>query len=246
MRVFPSLLEAYKWKLARCSGVVLDSDGADEYRECLLKSHIFNIPQDGVIETFRRLPNGDIPHKELHVKRFEAAIGETAETAFEDIQKTDAESDVRIRLIARDGATTSQISSYIELETPLSLALSRYALEDRFQETQYKTTVRDFYDGERARLNALIGADEVIFLNAKNELCEGSFTSIFIEADDGLLTPALSCGLLPSVLRQALINQGKAAEAVLTLKDLTSAKIIFVGNSLRGLMPAKLIDDLPH
>ena len=43
------------------SGVVLDSDGPDEYRECLLKSHIFTPATDGVIETFGRLPNGDIP-----------------------------------------------------------------------------------------------------------------------------------------------------------------------------------------
>jgi len=228
------------------SGVVLDSDGADEYRECLLKSHIFNIPQDGVIETFRRLPNGDIPHKELHAKRFEAAIGKTAKTVFEDIQKTDAESDVRIRLIARDGAITSQISSYTELATPLSLGLSRYALEDRFQETQKKTTARDFYDGERTRLKALINTDEVIFLNPKHELCEGSFTSIFIETDRKLLTPVISCGLLPGVLRQALIDAGKVEQTILTLADLKSADAIYVGNSLRGLMPAKFIDFLPH
>ena len=52
--------------------------------------------------------------------------------------------------------------------------------------------------------------------------------------------------LLPGVLRQALIDTGAAKEAKLKLSDLKAAEAIFVGNSLRGLMPAKLIDFLPH
>ena len=109
-----------------------------------------------------------------------------------------------------------------------------------------RTTARDFYDGERTRLKALINTDEVIFLNPKHELCEGSFTSIFIETDRKLLTPVISCGLLPGVLRQALIDAGKVEQTILTLADLKSADAIYVGNSLRGLMPAKFIDFLPH
>jgi len=132
------------------------------------------------------------------------------------------------------------------MNTPIKLALSRYALEETLQATQRKTTARDFYDGERARLKALMGADEVVFLNAKHEICEGSFTSLFIEKHGKLLTPALSCGLLPGVLRQDLLARGEAKETVLTLEDLKAAEAIFVGNSLRGLMAAKFIDDLPH
>ena len=228
------------------SGVVLDSDGPDEYRECLLKSHIFNVPPEGVIETFRRMPNGAIPRGDLHLKRFADKVGSAAKTAFEDAKKIHPETDTRIRMVAVENTISLEARPYTEIKTPILLGLSRYALESRFQATEYKTTARDFYDGERARLKALIGSDEVIFLNAEGQLCEGSFTSIFIEKNGTLLTPALSCGLLPGVLRQALIYDGKAKEAILTMEDVKTAQNMFIGNSLRGLIAAKFRDFSPH
>ena len=228
------------------SGVVLDSDGADEYRECLLKSHIFNVPPEGVIETFRRMPNGAIPRGDLHLKRFADKVGSAAKTAFEDAKKIHPETDTRIRMVAVEKTISLETYPYAEIKSPILLGLSRYALESRFQATEYKTTARDFYDGERARLKALIGSDEVIFLNAEGQLCEGSFTSIFIEKNGTLLTPALSCGLLPGVLRQALIYDGKAKEAILTMEDVKTAQNMFIGNSLRGLIAAKFRDFSPH
>jgi 4-amino-4-deoxychorismate lyase len=46
--------------------------------------------------------------------------------------------------------------------------------------------------------------------------------------------------LLPGVLRAELLDEGRAREAIYSYGDLQSAKAIFVGNSLRGLIPAKL------
>jgi 4-amino-4-deoxychorismate lyase len=102
-----------------------------------------------------------------------------------------------------------------------------------------KTTRRDIYDRARAAMPE--GADEVIFLNEHGALCEGSITNIFVPRGDVLLTPAQACGLLPGVLRQELLESGRAQEAFLTLDDLRSEQGFFVGNSLRGLIPAKLL-----
>ncbi|TIX08761.1 MAG: hypothetical protein E5V41_32760, partial [Mesorhizobium sp.] len=52
--------------------------------------------------------------------------------------------------------------------------------------------------------------------------------------------PRLDCGLLPGVLRGELLDEGRAAEAIYTLDDLKAARAVYVGNSLRGLIPAKL------
>lgn len=112
--------------------------------------------------------------------------------------------------------------------------------------TVKKTTRRDFYDGERERIGAGNLVDEVIFLNANEEVCEGSFTSIFVEKDGQLFTPDLSSGLLPGILRQHYLETGKAESKVLTLTDLSAADAIYVGNSLRGLMPAQFINMLRH
>jgi 4-amino-4-deoxychorismate lyase len=84
-------------------------------------------------------------------------------------------------------------------------------------------------------------ADEVILLNERGEVCEGTITSIFADpGDDVLVTPALTSGLLPGVLRAELLDTARAHEAVLGPADLMDAKNLFVGNSLRGLIPARL------
>ena len=154
--------------------------------------------------------------------------------------------DSRVKLVAQAGKNQTERTAFKALDTPVTLALSRYPLTKHVQETRFKTTARDFYDGERDRIGALTGEVEVIFMNTEGQLCEGSFTSLFIEKDGQLLTPALSCGLLAGVLRQSLIESEDAAEAIVNLNDIKTADKIFIGNSLRGLMPAQFIDFLRH
>jgi len=231
------------------SGVVLDSDGADEYRECLLKAKILDAPHPGVIETCRRLPDGTIPRRDLHAARLARSTHlspDAIKRVFDQAAQVKPGADLRIRIEvqAADVEITDVAIDHtpdIATSTPLTLALSRYALTEEVQATQYKSNQRDFYDGERARIKVLTGADEVIFLNTQNALCEGSFTSLFLLIDGTLLTPNTP-GILPGVLREEMINTGQAESQGLTLDDLHRADEIYVGNSLRGLIPAKLLD----
>lgn len=100
-----------------------------------------------------------------------------------------------------------------------------------------KSSQRAIYD--RARANLPPGADEALLLNERGELCEGTITSLFVAAEGLLLTPPLSSGLLPGVLRESLLAVGQAREAVLSPADLAGRRI-FCGNALRGLIPAQL------
>jgi branched-subunit amino acid aminotransferase/4-amino-4-deoxychorismate lyase len=100
-----------------------------------------------------------------------------------------------------------------------------------------KTSQRAVYDDARAALTDL---DEVLFLNEKGEVCEGTITNVFADLGDGLVTPPVSCGCLPGVLRGEMLATGQAREGVLTLDDLKVAKAVFVGNSLRGLIGVEL------
>uniref|UniRef100_UPI000C337342 aminotransferase class IV n=1 Tax=Roseovarius salinarum TaxID=1981892 RepID=UPI000C337342 len=102
-----------------------------------------------------------------------------------------------------------------------------------------KTTRRGLYDRARAALPE--GVDEWVFLNADGEVCEGTITNIFADPGDGMLTPPLECGLLPGVLREEVLAQGRAREARLRLDDLRAARRLYAGNSLRGLIPARLV-----
>lgn len=121
----------------------------------------------------------------------------------------------------------------------LRIAGQRLASDDSL--FRHKTTRRDPYDAARAEFSKA-EADEVLLLNERGELCEGTITNLFVEAEDGqLLTPPLSSGLLPGVLRADLIRERRARSEVLKPGDLKDRKV-FVGNSLRGLISAELVE----
>ncbi|MEY2961375.1 MAG: hypothetical protein RLZ60_1205, partial [Pseudomonadota bacterium] len=103
---------------------------------------------------------------------------------------------------------------------------------------QVKTTNRALYNDARADLPN--GVDEWLFLNERDEVCEGTITNIFVVLEDGRrVTPPLTSGLLPGVLRQSLIQNGWEKQ-VLTLSDLSKAREIHMGNALRGLIRVQL------
>ncbi|GHB00890.1 hypothetical protein GCM10009069_24760 [Algimonas arctica] len=216
------------------SGVVLDSDGPDEYRECLLKAGIWTPDPATQFETLRTGPDGPV-RADAHATRLGTALPEIA--AAPTPQR------VRVDVLA-DGTTRMTQTPLVDFDTPITLALSRYLLTPAVQRTDIKTSQRDFYDGERARVGALSGATEVLFLGADGHVKEGSFTSLFLKVGGRLLTPR-GPGLLPGVLRAELLDRGQAEEADITVDDIRVADAIFVGNSLRGLLPATLLSNDP-
>ena len=103
-------------------------------------------------------------------------------------------------------------------DTVWRFVISDQRLDEKDPLFYHKTTRRQFFDREMERQKALTGCDEVVFLNKKGELTEGTRTNLFIELDGRLFTPALACGLLPGTLREELLDLPRAAasEAVLT------------------------------
>ncbi|HEV7304950.1 aminotransferase class IV family protein [Ensifer sp.] len=105
---------------------------------------------------------------------------------------------------------------------------------------RYKTSRRAAYEAARAEF-AADEADEVLLLNEKDEVCEGTITSIFLDDGSGALkTPPVACGLLAGVLRTELICQRRARVARLSPVDLARGTL-YVGNSLRGLIRVNLL-----
>jgi 4-amino-4-deoxychorismate lyase len=111
----------------------------------------------------------------------------------------------------------------------LGLARQRLASDDPW--LRLKTSRRAAYDAARAALPDAL--DEVIFRNERDEVCDGSITTLFFDRGQGMRTPPLSSGLLPGVLRAAL----DVPEEVLMVRDLPRVRL-WVGNALRGLAPA--------
>jgi 4-amino-4-deoxychorismate lyase len=108
---------------------------------------------------------------------------------------------------------------------------------------RHKTTRREPYEAARTEFAPEV-ADEVLLLNERGELCEGTITNLFVEGEDGVfVTPPLSSGVLPGILRADLIRDRRATNGVLRPEDLMGGRKVFVGNSLRGLIPAELAAD---
>lgn len=119
------------------------------------------------------------------------------------------------------------------------IAATRLASTDPL--LRYKTSRRDAYDAAR-REWPVSEADEVLLLNERGEPCEGTITSLFLDDGSGLLkTPPIASGLLSGVLRTELICARRARVQRLTLDDLREGRL-FMGNSLRGLIPARLVE----
>lgn len=87
------------------------------------------------------------------------------------------------------------------------------------------------------------GFDEVVFCNSRGELCEGAATNLFFVRNGKLLTPQLSCGILPGVMRRFILEHFPVTECVLYPSDLSSMDECFVTNSLMGVMPVRCLDD---
>ncbi|ARN83506.1 aminotransferase class IV family protein [Methylocystis bryophila] len=159
-------------------------------------------------------------------------------TALEAVVQPAASQRLRIRLtLAREGAHEISVepTDPIAAETLWRVALAKRRFSSLEPMLRHKTTRREIYEEELSRS----GADEVLFLNERDEVCEGARTNVFLERGELLLTPPLASGLLPGTLRARLLAEGKAREDYLALEDFED-KSFFMGNSVRGLVRARL------
>lgn len=147
---------------------------------------------------------------------------------------------LRVRLALQPGGALETSVAAIEAwpaDAVLRVAPARRRLSSDDSLLRHKTTRRELYEGELAAS----GADEVLFLNERSEVCEGARANIFLPKGGALATPPLFCGLLPGTLRARLLATGQAKEQLLRLEDFEDAEF-YMGNSVRGLMRARLGD----
>ena len=138
----------------------------------------------------------------------------------------------RLRLtLDREGSVEWQVAALPPAKAVWRLGLAGERLHSGDPWLRVKSTRREAYD--RARASLPEGLDELVFLNERAEVCDGSITTVYFDRGQGLRAPPLSCGLLPGVLRAELA----CPEEVLRAEDLPKVRL-WVGNALRGLIPA--------
>ena len=202
-----------------------------------------------LIETMWREADGTIPRLRPHPARLHASAEALGFAC--DIEKIGAqiaelqplEGQQRVRLVLdSDGRGDIETAPFAPVapDTVWTLRIASIKLASADPLLRHKTSRRAAYEGARAEFSRA-EADEVLLLNEKGQLCEGTITSLFARADEGpLVTPPLECGLLAGVLRAEMIAQGLAREQIVKPEDAFAAQQLFVSNSLRGLVPARL------
>jgi para-aminobenzoate synthetase/4-amino-4-deoxychorismate lyase len=230
------------------SGIVADSDPADEYRETVLKSSFLNHLQSDevdLLETMLLDSNGALPFIEDHMNRMAgsaAALGYPFEVhRIEDsltrwlCKGTKGPAVVRLRLDRRGDMWFELLPCPEVSEAGLRITLSTVTTDQGDQLLAHKTTARKSYDQELAAARKK-GFDEVLFTNTAGELTEGAITSLFIRTSDGWITPVLSCGLLPGTWRARYLVETGAREEKITPEILQAALDVVLGNAVRGKM----------
>lgn len=205
-----------------------------------------------LIETLRWEPGEGFVRLERHLQRLYAsayALGFAAdpEAIGEVLRECKGERvPLRVRLtLTQDGEVQATTAPFEPLpaDAVWTLRIAGTRLNSADPLIRHKTTRRQSYEAARAEFSRE-EADEVLLLNERGEVCEGTITNVYIDiGGPTLVTPALGCGLLPGVLRSEMIDEGKAEEVVLTEADLRAARALYIGNSLRGLIRAKLVAD---
>ena len=202
-----------------------------------------------LIETLGYLPGQGAVRAGFHAARMERSAREfrfpfESKIFFETIEAM-AVGDIPLRLrltLGADGMLKHSAAPFVPPgpDTVWRVALAETRIDRANPLNIHKTTERGVYERARAEYPPA-EIDEVVLLNGEGEVCEGTITNLFADVgEDALATPALECGLLPGSLRLELLMTHRAFATVLKPQDLRAAKALYVGNSLRGLIPARL------
>ncbi|GGF24756.1 2-keto-4-methylthiobutyrate aminotransferase [Aliidongia dinghuensis] len=103
----------------------------------------------------------------------------------------------------------------------------------------------NFLDNVLARREAAErGADEALLLNTRGDLTEATIGNLFIEAGGQLVTPPVTDGVLPGVMRARLLEVCGAVERTIAPPDLFAADAALISNAL-GLRAIASVDRRP-
>ncbi|CAO1654736.1 aminodeoxychorismate synthase component I [Parasphingorhabdus sp. NYA22] len=245
------------------SGIVADSNGEDEWRECLAKGRFAKVDANGdgsaggdaggghrvdLIETMAFDPASGIARLEAHLERMKTSA-RTLQFEFDRHAARNAiqaitfhqEAPAMVRLhLGQSGALAIELKPMpAPQDGPVRCQLVSMQAEPQDFRLHHKTSDRRVYEVAKEDGGLADGAHP-IFVDGDGYVTEGAIWNVFVERDGKLLTPPLARGVLPGVLRAELIESGQAVEAELRAEDLAGG--FLVGNSVRGLVRGEVAD----
>jgi para-aminobenzoate synthetase/4-amino-4-deoxychorismate lyase len=237
-------------------GITIDSESADEWHECQTKAGFLYALQDqsepiGLFETIR-IEQGQACHMDMHLERITKSASELninfdSNKAVRLIKETCSQLDAhlthRMRLdLSADGLLSIKTAVIQNLEPGPVLWANDLFTDDTTMSSSdrllgHKVTRRKLYD--QAWLAAeKLGAFDALFINEQGFVTEGGRSNVFIKKDGRWLTPPLSSGCLPGVMRSIVLKDIKyqAVEQNITRTDVLNAEEVIFTNALRGIV----------
>lgn len=231
------------------SGITYDSSATAEWKECESKASFLtqSTPDFQIIETLRWEESYWL--LEEHLERMRASADyfgflfdeRTLRGALQRLETQFDGQRQRVRLLLSQNGSLDVEHSRLDTACfgRVRLSAHRTVRNDRF--LYHKTTQRKMHNQELAAARSA-NCDDALFFNERDELTEGTIHNVFLVKDGAWRTPAVTCGLLAGTYRAYFLkNHPDAREAILTLRDLTSADAIYLCNSVRGMFPVRLV-----
>lgn len=236
------------WNYGVGGGVVWDSTPEGEYEECLNKARVLSPPEPfQLIETLAWEPRAGFVRLKSHLARLKDSAKffdfDYDESKLLGLLETMASGfppeGQKIRILVDSKGSLSVENSKSEGwgEAPLSIQIALHPVDAKDRFLYHKTTRRSVYAAARAQFPE---ADEVVLHNDDGFVTEGTISNVAVLRDGILVTPSLNHGLLPGVLRGEMIATGELVEGAITVRELEEAKDVFLFNSARGIVRARL------
>lgn len=233
-------------------GITYDSQPAEEYEECRIKSAFLlaDRPEFQLLESFLWEPGAGYFLLDRHLHRLEQSAryfdfpfaGEELLEALRAAAAAFPPQSAKVRLLlARDGKIAVERLPLTASPAPgafLRVGIAQEPVSETDPFLYHKTTHRAVYE---SRLRAHPRCEDVILVNSRGELTESTRANLVVRLGDELLTPPVSSGLLAGTFRQELLDAGRIREQVLYPADLVRARELFLVNSVRRWIPIRLI-----
>ncbi len=89
---------------------------------------------------------------------------------------------------------------------------------------------------------------DLLMLNEKGNVTEGSYTNVFIVKNEKLITPDIKSGVLPGVTRENILSLARAMDIPVEERkvkswELFTADELFLSHTSMGLVPIRKIED---
>ena len=246
-------------------GITWDSCPDGEYAEVLAKAEILRVewPAFSLLETLRA--NGLAPVRlEYHLARMEASAGyfgfpfsascvrtaigraladaRVCEGAHAARSMDPATESWRLRVLSDDRGRVGVEAGRCDppglgaSALPTTFASRAVSSADLF--LFHKTTHRAAYESRAAKHPDVF---DVLLVNEEGYVTEFTRGNVVAEIDGVAWTPPRHCGLLAGVFRAGLLAEGKVRERMLTRADVRRAPRLWLVNSVREWVEARLV-----